>query len=270
MTFFRMVSVSFLLIVLFLQGKISRDEPHDNKLHVVPMTSPVPHAGMDPQVLAHELSAPVSALNVLTDLLANGNLSPEDHQEIASAIKGELRILKSLVVDVEELSSPDSRPFTVLLNPTLVIDLFRQAARHVRTIHPDVDIGIECASDLHAMADAERIQQVLRNLVGNAVRYTSPGVPIELKASRAHGRVRIEVTDQGPGIPPTLLPLVFEKRVRGPQYGPQPVPGKGFGLYICREIVEAHGSRLDVRSSLRRGTTFSFELRGTDDQPAHR
>jgi signal transduction histidine kinase len=266
----RFVSLSFILLVLFLKGKISRDDPADDTLHVVHQALPVAHDAMDPLVLAHELSAPVSALNVLTDMLADRNLADDVHQEIASAIKGELRILRSLIADVEELASPAARPFAVLLRPTPIGDLFRQAALYVRTINPDADIRIDCAPDLYAMADAQRIEQVLRNLVGNAVRYTSPGAPIELRASRAQGRVRIEVIDQGPGIPTRLLPLIFDKRIRGPQHGLRPVPGKGFGLYICREIVEAHGSRLDVRSSVKKGTTFSFELRGANDQPAHR
>ena len=184
--------------------------------------------------------------------------------------KGELRVLGALIADVERLSPSASGPFTVFIEPIPVIGLFQQTVRYVRTIDTNVDLTIDCTPDLEVLADGHRIQQVLRNLVVNALRYGSPGAPIELKASRVNGGVRIQVSDRGPGISPRLLPMIFQKRVRGPRADSSSVPGKGLGLYICREIVEAHGSHLEVHSPVQGGAIFSFDLRCGDDRTPYR
>lgn len=263
------VSVSFGILAFHLAGALSRGRPEHRGPRILDIETQGAPQGVDPSVLAHELSAPVSALSVLTDVLADSDQAPETQAEIVDAMKRELRFLKSLVTDVDRLSPSASGPFTVLFRPTSVLGLFTQTAQFARAVHPSANLILDCPADLTVLADAQRIQQVLRNLVGNAARYTMPGAPIELRAFRVHERVRIQVADGGPGIGPGLLPTIFQKRVRGPQRGPTPVPGDGLGLFICREIVEAHGSCLEVQSSVQRGTTFSFDLGGTDDQAFH-
>lgn len=225
---------------------------------------------VDPATLAHELSAPVSAINVLTNMLSDPTASPETQREVTAAIHAELRILKSLIEDVERLPSAPTSRLRIAPRPVQVLSLMSPAALYARVLDPDVNVTVDCPPGIAALADPQRIQQVLRNLVGNAVRYSAPGTPIVISASRVLGRIRIQVVDHGPGIPPGLLPVVFEKRVRGPQSGSAPVPGKGLGLSICREIVEAHGGQLQVQSSVHGGTTFWFELRDENDPASYR
>jgi signal transduction histidine kinase len=110
------------------------------------------------------------------------------------------------------------------------------------------------------VADAERIGQVLRNLLDNAVKYSSEGMPIELRASRRRGRVLIEVVDSGPGIHPEDLTLIFEKFGRARDRTGRKIAGAGLGLYLSRRIVQSHGSTLTVRSKLGEGSVFGFEL----------
>ncbi len=110
------------------------------------------------------------------------------------------------------------------------------------------------------LADPERVGQVLRNLLSDAVKYSPEGTPIELRAARKNGRVRIEVADRGPGIRPEDLARIFEKFGRGRDREGRKVPGVGLGLYLSRRIVRAHGTDLTVETESGRGSVFGFEL----------
>jgi signal transduction histidine kinase len=107
--------------------------------------------------------------------------------------------------------------------------------------------------------DADRLRQVLMNLIDNAIKYSPSGGEVEVRAYGDDGRVRIDVRDSGPGIAKDDQRLIFEKfgRVTG---GGATKPGTGLGLFIARSIVEAHGGALDVVSSPDQGSTFTLEL----------
>jgi two-component system OmpR family sensor kinase len=108
--------------------------------------------------------------------------------------------------------------------------------------------------------DAERIGQVLRNLLDNAVKHTPGGTPAELRVRRNGNNVRIEVADQGPGLSAADAALIFQKFGRGPRAAVRQTPGAGLGLYLSRRIAEAHGSELTVASAPGNGSRFAFDL----------
>jgi signal transduction histidine kinase len=110
------------------------------------------------------------------------------------------------------------------------------------------------------LADQERIGQVLRNLIENAAKYSPIGAPIDLRAISRGRRIRIEVADRGPGIPPHALRRIFEKFGRGRDERGKRVPGVGLGLYLSRRLVQMHGSELTVEPRPGGGSTFAFEL----------
>jgi signal transduction histidine kinase len=109
-------------------------------------------------------------------------------------------------------------------------------------------------------ADPERIEQVLRNLLGNAAKYSAPGTPIEIRAIRVGSRVRLQVLDEGFGIGSDDVERIFEKFGRGHDASGRRIPGVGLGLYLSRRIVQAHGSELAVQSEPGKGSTFGFDL----------
>jgi signal transduction histidine kinase len=106
--------------------------------------------------------------------------------------------------------------------------------------------------------DAERLRQVLTNLLDNAIKYSPAGDEVEVRAYSEDGRIRIDVRDNGPGIAREDQRLIFEKFGRVTS-GHTP-PGTGLGLFIARSIVEAHGGTLDVTSAPERGATFTLDL----------
>jgi signal transduction histidine kinase len=107
--------------------------------------------------------------------------------------------------------------------------------------------------------DADRLRQVLTNLIDNAIKYSPAGGEVEVRAYPENGRVRIDVRDHGPGIAKEDQKLIFEKfgRIAGPDASR---PGTGLGLFIARSIAEAHGGVLEVQSALEHGATFTLEL----------
>jgi signal transduction histidine kinase len=112
-----------------------------------------------------------------------------------------------------------------------------------------------------AVGDRGRIEQVVINLIDNAIKYSPRGGEVVVRTGRSdNGAVLVEVTDQGIGIPVAEQPSVFEKFYRAdPQHVVMP-SGTGLGLYICRELVRRMGGRIGVRSEPGKGSTFYFEL----------
>ena len=125
--------------------------------------------------------------------------------------------------------------------------------------HIEVDLPAE---PLLVPMDAERIAQVVANLVSNALKYSIHGCPVTLRARREGDFALVAVRDEGAGIPPEAQELLFERfyRVPGVQVQTGSGVGMGLGLYISREIVERHGGRIWVESAVGEGTTFFFTL----------
>ena len=120
-------------------------------------------------------------------------------------------------------------------------------------------IKVEIASDLpEFLADPERLERILMNLMTNALKYSDPGTDVLLKAAKTNGEVLVSVTDHGIGIDPNDLPHIFERFYRAG--GSQKAEGVGLGLYITKMLVEAHDGRIWAESELGKGSTFYFTL----------
>src|SRR5207237_214901 len=125
------------------------------------------------------------------------------------------------------------------------------------------DKGIAIELDLggaQALGDARATEQVLVNLLDNAVKYTPAGGRVHVSAARADGRVRVDVADSGPGIPPEHVPRIFERFYRVDSGRSRDQGGTGLGLAIVKHLVEAMGGAVSVQSAVGKGTTLTFEL----------
>ncbi len=119
-------------------------------------------------------------------------------------------------------------------------------------------IALDAEPDASALADPDRLERVVVNLVSNALKYSPPGSPVQLSVRRAGDQVVTAVTDQGDGIPAEELPKIFGRYYRSQRT--HSVEGTGLGLYIARLLVEAHHGRIHAESAVGRGSTFSFTL----------
>lgn len=211
-------------------------------------------------MVAHELTSPLGAIRRSADLLSL-DLPATMRDQAVQTIQTETDLLHRLVADVESASAIEREDFTVQLRPVPVDSLVAEAVAFAGTLAGARDWRIDHAAHVLVLADSVRLSQVLHNLLGNAAKFSPPGSPVELRTRQRGDRVRFEVIDAGPGIPPDDVRRVFEKFGRGRDAVGRRVPGMGLGLYLSRRIVRSHGGDLTVISPPGGGAAFAFELR---------
>lgn len=212
--------------------------------------------------VAHEFRTPLTSLQMAVHMCAEeaaGPLSDAQRALMAGARKDCDR-LQTTVDEILDLSRIESGDVLLDARRLDARDLISQAvtAAGPPARAAGVELELEApGSSLPVLADPERVKIVLSNLLGNAVRYTTPPGRVRARVTREGRSVRFEVSDTGPGIPPRYQERVFERffRVPGAKGG-----GVGLGLYISREIVRAHGGAMGVESQVGRGSTFWFTL----------
>ncbi|MDX6550653.1 MAG: hypothetical protein QOJ31_1337, partial [Gaiellales bacterium] len=169
-------------------------------------------------IVTHELAAPLGAIRRLVDTVGTGDLSPPEQGRALVMIEAEAGMLSALVADIQSLTVADRAEFPVDLLPVRLSDLVRTATVYAESLpgyHP-LNMQIELPDECEVLADPQRVAQVLRNLVGNAAKFSNPGSPIGLRASPwEQNRVLVEVSDKGWGIAEGDLRRIFEKYRRG-------------------------------------------------------
>ena len=214
--------------------------------------------------VAHELRTPLHIIQGNLEGLLDGVYQPT--VEHINAMLDETRWLARLIDDLRILSLAESGQL-VLHKETIVVDeLFadlltsfkgQAEAKAIRLCieRPDQLAGVT------VNADVGRLYQILVNLVVNALRYTPPGGTITFQGERVPGGARLIVRDTGQGIAPADLPSIFDRFWRGdPARSRAEGAGEGLGLAIARQLVLAHGGRIEVESQLGRGATFLIQL----------
>jgi two-component system, NtrC family, sensor histidine kinase KinB len=190
---------------------------------------------------------------------AAGPLTREQAALMAGARHDCVR-LQSIIDDILDLARLQKGSIQIHARPIDATTLLRQAASVVAASARAVglEVVVEGASDpLPVLADPERIEIVLANLLGNAVRHAPTRGRLVARVERVDAWGRFEVRDSGPGIPAQYRDRIFERffQVPGPRRG-----GVGLGLYIAREIVQAHGGAIGLESEEGHGSTFWFTL----------
>lgn len=213
---------------------------------------------------AHELRSPLASLRASVEVLVE-DYANMDRQELGFMLKtmqrGILRF-QTLVENLIDVGTVQARRFRVYPTPVSVGKLIEGALAQIEPLlqarAQSATVEMECPAGSLVLADRPRIAQVLINLLSNASKYGPEGEPIILNASCKDGFVVIQVTDRGPGIPPDEQGRLFERFYRGRRA--EEGIGIGLGLALAREIVQAHGGQIDVRSQVGAGTTFWFSL----------
>jgi len=216
-------------------------------------------------LVSHELRSPMAAVIGAARTLHDRwrTLSPEQREAFLALIADETNRLASLIGDVLDTSRIEAGTFSYRFTDVDLGQLIGDAVGAAAVGQDEVRINADVAEALPLVrGDAERLRQVLTNLIDNAVKYSPVGDEVAVRARRHNGGVVIEVTDHGPGIPVDQQRLIFEKFGRADVAGGSK-PGTGLGLFIARSIAEAHGGTLDVRSRPSAGATFVLALPAT-------
>jgi len=214
--------------------------------------------------VAHELRTPLQIIQGNLEGILDDVYEPT--QEHIGATLDETRLLARLVDDLRTLSLAEAGELPLIREPVDVAELLAdvQTSFSGQAEAAGIDLRVETDGDLDAMtitADVGRLDQVLGNLVGNALRYTPAGGTITLHAAPMDGGVRIIVSDTGEGIPTEDLPAVFDRFWKGDRSRTHASGvGSGLGLAIVRQLVLAHGGRIEVDSQPGQGTAFMIEL----------
>ncbi|GLY17422.1 HAMP domain-containing histidine kinase [Kineosporia rhizophila] len=208
---------------------------------------------------SHELRTPIATVSGWLELYRQGGLREEDLEQAIARIEDEVGRIRLLVEELGLLARLDTgRPLESA--PVDLARLTESVVEDAQVIHPGLDIAFEAPDQLPARGDAARLQQVLRNLVGNAVQHNPDGTRVRLTLKQEAGQVRVDVSDNGTGIPAADLPRLFDRFWRAEASRSRDYGGSGLGLAIVQAIVKAHGGRVTVESEVGRGTTVSLCL----------
>ncbi len=223
-------------------------------------------------LVSHELRTPLTSVKTSLNLLlrgAAGSLSEKVSELLDIALRNLERLIR-LVDDLLDLSRIESGRVVTKLAPTSVTEAATKAVDSVEAFAGEREVVIEWEGldeDLRVAADADRLQQVIVNLVSNAVKFSPMGGRVALRAWRQGDRAVIEVSDQGPGIPPEHLETIFDKFQQLERSSTRRYGGAGLGLAISRTIVEQFGGDLWAESERGSGSRFLVRLRLAEEEP---
>lgn len=213
---------------------------------------------------SHELRTPIAALKGAIEILETGGKEkPEVRDEFLATMRHEANRLQRLVDNLFTLAQVDSGRLHLHLKPEPAEEMVRVVATAMRPLANGAGIAVEADTDAPntlVVVDRDRITQVLVGFVDNAVKHSKPGDVVRVSVVAGGEAVRFAVSDTGPGIPPDVLPHVFDRFYTQRNSAEGVRRGSGLGLAIAQEIVEAHGSSIDVDSRVGEGSAFSFEL----------
>jgi two-component system phosphate regulon sensor histidine kinase PhoR len=212
--------------------------------------------------VSHELRTPLAALKALTETLQSGALEdPPAARRFLQQMETEVDSLSLMINELLELSRIESGRVPLNLASTRPIDMINPAYQRLslQAERAGISFNLDCSADLPpVLADAIRIQQVLVNLLHNAIKFTSAGGQVTVSATQQGQAVRFAVADSGIGIDADDLPRIFERFYKVDRS--RATSGTGLGLAIARHLVEAHNGRIWVESEVGRGSTFYFTL----------
>jgi two-component system sensor histidine kinase KdpD len=213
--------------------------------------------------LAHDFKTPLTSIKAaVTNLL--GEARPATDSELLTIINEEADRLNGLVAEVLETVRIEAGKLHPEKAPHDVREMIETALAEMKTVLLDRRVDVKVEDGLPpAEVDVEFVQQVFKQLLDNAVKYSPPGSPIQISARTSDGHIVISVADHGAGVGEHDRMLIFDKFFRAREHRFR-VPGTGMGLAIAKGIVEAHGGKLWVTSEPGLGSVFSFTL------PAHR
>ncbi|WP_201375032.1 response regulator [Ktedonobacter robiniae] len=215
------------------------------------------------RMVVHEMAGPLTSVKGLMQLMKRQVRRGQSGERLVQnfdTVEGAIKRMERLIADLHDAAHIQMQQFHVQREQTDLVALCQQAIDEFacERVAPTVSTEDQCIG----VVDAQRLSQVLLNLLNNARKYSPAERPISVTFQAREQEICIAVQDEGAGIAPNALQHIFEQfyRVGGVEGQPGSVKGLGLGLYIARAIVEEHGGRLEVQSRLGQGSTFSINL----------
>jgi two-component system phosphate regulon sensor histidine kinase PhoR len=213
--------------------------------------------------LSHELRTPLTAILAYSETLLDGAIDDRDNNlRFIEKLHKHAARMNELISDISDLSAIESgqvklEPRPVPLRSVLCDVLSLAEARRGTA---GVDVSLAVPDDLLVMADRTRLEQILYNLIDNAIKFNHYEGRVTITTEQQNGRAAIHIEDTGVGIAAQDLPRVFERLYRADKSRSRRTEGTGLGLAIVKHLVQAHGGEITVHSELGRGSRFTFTL----------
>lgn len=211
--------------------------------------------------LSHEIRNPLGFIKGYTTTLLRPNTHWDDatQQEFLNIIDKETDRLQDLIENLLDSARLQSGAMKMDLQPVRIDAVINNVISRAVMHHPDLLINVDVPEVINPIyADARRLAQVFENLINNAVKY-APGSPVHFVAENTHDGVIITIRDKGPGIPEKHQEQLFQRFYRVPERSIH-VHGSGLGLFICKQIIDAHEGKIEVKSAENAGTSFRIIL----------
>lgn len=214
--------------------------------------------------VSHELATPLTNISGYLEALHDKVIAGEEPtRKTLELLQEEAQRLTSMVTDLRELSAIESSSSKLNLESVNLNELLYKITYEFkpRFRKKGINFNAKTPSDLpEVKADKHRLDQIIVNLLTNAIQYTPDGGKVEVTAKAINGFIQLEISDTGIGISPKDIPHIFERFYRGDKSRSRETGGTGIGLAIVKEIVQSHGGEISVKSEEGRGTTFTFTI----------
>jgi heavy metal sensor kinase len=210
---------------------------------------------------SHELRTPLAILRAELEVGLRDARCANGSAEVLQSSLEEVDRMSGLVESLLTLARADEGQLELLREPVDLDEVAGAVVAKLRPITAAKRIALTLEGEgPEVIADRARLVQVVTNLLDNAVAYTAPGGTIQVRVWETGGEAGLSVRDSGPGIAPAALPRVFDRFFRADTGRSRAGGGSGLGLAICKELVEAHGGRIQAQSKLGAGSTFTVTL----------
>ncbi|MFQ5428171.1 MAG: ATP-binding protein [Thermodesulfobacteriota bacterium] len=221
--------------------------------------------------VSHELRTPLASIKGYSETLLDANADGEKQKEFLEIIDRHATRMSRIINDLLILSRLESSAFSLVSDAVDIKELIYSTVKGCLKEAEDREVTIKAELPEvlpSVMGDRDRLEQVVVNLLDNAIKYTSAGGHIIVTAEAQGSEVCVDVTDTGIGIPEDDISRIFERFYRVDKARSRVLGGTGLGLAIVKHIIQGHNGRLDVRSRLGAGSTFSFFLRSGEEPHA--
>ncbi len=212
-------------------------------------------------IVSHDLKNPLTAIRMASDILSRGERTPKERQLLGHIGQSSERAVRMIADLLDFTQARVGHGITIKPNSLDLHGVIHQAVEELRVAFPAATLEHQAQGSGEACLDADRVQQIIGNLVANSVAYGDLLQPITITSSLGAGTCQVSVHNHGPVIPEALLEGLFEPMTRGTAQGSD-VRSVGLGLYIVRELARVHGGDVAVSSCATGGTTFTVTFQG--------
>lgn len=213
--------------------------------------------------VSHELKTPIGALSLLAEAVQAADTDTEQVAKFTSRMQSEVRRLNEMISDLVELSEVQSEAPLRNAQPVPVVVVINEALDAMKTVAEYKSISLTAeniSSDIEIFGDEDQLVTAVRNLVSNAINYSSANTEVVVSVDADDDAVRINISDQGPGISPENQQRIFERFYRVDPARSRETGGTGLGLAIVKHVCVNHGGEVSVESQSGKGSTFTLHL----------